>query len=83
VDTHTSITGGKDLEDVFPFGVIEYNSFSVINIHKFDTSHPVVLYISMVYFNTVSTTTIYNYSKGAYIKSWQHVSVVHSTIIRP
>ena len=38
---------------------------------------------SILYFNTVLNTTIYNYLKGVYIKSWQHVSVVHSTIIRP
>ena len=37
----------------------------------------------VVYFNTVLNTTIYNYLQGVYIKSWQHVSVVHSTIIRP
>jgi len=42
----------------------------------------------MLYFNTVLNTTIYNYLKGVYItlhyiKSYQHVSVVHSTIIRP
>jgi len=28
-------------------------------------------------------TTINNYLKVVYIKSWQHVSAVHSTIIRP
>jgi len=38
---------------------------------------------SMVYFNTVLNTTIYNYLKCVYIKSLQHVSVVHSTIVRP
>jgi len=37
----------------------------------------------MVYFNTVLNTTIYNHFTGVCIKSWQHVSVVHSTIIRP
>ena len=37
----------------------------------------------MLYFNTVLNTTIYNHLTGVYIKSWQHVSVVHSTIIRP
>jgi len=37
----------------------------------------------MIYFNTVLNTAIYNYLKDIYIKSWQHVSVVHSTIIRP
>jgi len=26
---------------------------------------------------------IYNYLTDVYIKLWQHVSVVHSTIIRP
>jgi len=40
-------------------------------------------FFSVVYFNTVLNTTIYNYLEGIYIKSWQHVSVVHSTIIRP
>ena len=37
----------------------------------------------MVYFNIVLNITIYNYLKGVYIKSWQHVSVIHSTINRP
>jgi len=40
-------------------------------------------WIWMVYFNTILNTTIYNYLTGVYSKSWQHVSVVHSTIIRP
>jgi hypothetical protein len=40
-------------------------------------------YISMVYFNTILNTTICNYLKDVYTKSWQHVSVVHSTMIRP
>jgi hypothetical protein len=34
-------------------------------------------------FYAVLNTTIYTYLKGVYIKSWQHVSVVYSTIIRP
>jgi hypothetical protein len=37
----------------------------------------------VVYFNKVLNKTIYNYLKCVYNKSWQHVSVVHSTIIRP
>jgi len=37
----------------------------------------------MVYFTTVLNTTIYNHLTGVYIRSRQHVSVAHSTTIRP
>jgi hypothetical protein len=42
-----------------------------------------ILHVSWIRVNTILNTAIYNHSTGVYIKSWQHVSVVHSTIIRP
>jgi len=41
------------------------------------------MFVSTVYFNTVLNTTIYNHLTCVYSESWQHVSVVHSTMIRP
>jgi len=45
--------------------------------------HTYSLFFSVLYFNTVLNISVYNYLKGIYIKSWQHVLLVHSAIIRP
>jgi len=45
-------------------------------------AHP-IFHISRIRVNTVLNATTYTYLKGVYVESWQHISVVYSTIIRP
>jgi hypothetical protein len=70
------------LKNLF-FGVCEVSFFSRLLLKRLLLPGEFRLAYSMAYFNTVLNTTICNHLTGVYVKSWQHISVVHLTIISP